>query len=99
MPAQQRTAAALAGYRSNQVSLMTLFEARHAEVEVQRKLLALRRELAKAQAQLAFKPLVERRRPMKRAQVIGCRCGLGAVALAAAGFYAGRQLARPGMPR
>jgi cobalt-zinc-cadmium efflux system outer membrane protein len=57
VPAQQRTAAALAGYRSNQVNLMTLFEARHAEVEAQRKLLVLRRELAKAQAQLAFKPL------------------------------------------
>jgi outer membrane protein, heavy metal efflux system len=55
--AQQRTAAALAGYRSNQGTLMTLFEARHAEVDSQRKLLALRRELAKAQAQLAFKPL------------------------------------------
>jgi outer membrane protein, heavy metal efflux system len=57
VPAQQRTAAALAGYRSNQVSLMTLFDARHAEVEVQRKLLLLRRELARTQAQLAFKPL------------------------------------------
>ena len=58
VPAQQRTVAALAGYRSNQLSLMTLFEARHAEVEAQRKLLSLRRDLAKAQAQLAFKPLV-----------------------------------------
>ena len=57
VPAQQRTVAALAGYRSNQVSLTTLFDARHAEVEAQRKLLVLRRELAKAQAQLAFKPL------------------------------------------
>ena len=74
VPAQQRTVAALAGYRSNQVSLMTLFESRHAEVEAQRKLLVLRRELAKAQAQLAFKPLVEWRRPMKRAQVlVWCR--------------------------
>ena len=57
VPAQQRTAAALAGYRSNQVSLMTVFEARHAEVEAQRKLLSLRRDLAKAQAQLALKPV------------------------------------------
>lgn len=57
-PAQQRTQAALAGYRSNQASLMTLFEARHAEVDVQRKLLALRRDLSKTQAQLAFKPLI-----------------------------------------
>lgn len=56
-PAQQRTQAALAGYRSNQVSLMTLFEARHAEVETQRKLLALQRDLAKVQAQLAFKSI------------------------------------------
>ena len=40
-----------------QVPLMTLFESRHAEVEVQRKLLALQRDLAKARAQLAFKPV------------------------------------------
>lgn len=56
-PAQQRVQAALAGYRSNQVPLMTLFEARHADVDVQRKLLTLQRDLAKAQAQLAFKPI------------------------------------------
>ncbi|MES2226771.1 MAG: TolC family protein [Pseudomonadota bacterium] len=55
---QQRTVAALAGYRSNQVTLTSLFEARHMEVEAQRKLLSLQRDLAKAQAQLAFKPLV-----------------------------------------
>ena len=58
VPSRQRTVAALAGYRSNQVSLTTLFEARHAEVQAQRKLLTLRRDLAKVQAQLAFKPLV-----------------------------------------
>lgn len=57
VPARQRTAAALAGYRSNQVTLSTLFEARHMEVEAQRKLLSLQRERAKAQAQLAFKPI------------------------------------------
>ncbi|KQW36852.1 TolC family protein [Rhizobacter sp. Root404] len=57
-PTQQRTAAALAGYRSNQVTLVSLFEARHMEVEAQRKLLTLQRDLAKAQAQLAFKPIV-----------------------------------------
>lgn len=56
-PAQQRTQAALAGYRSNQVPLVTLFEARHAEVDAQRKLLGLQRDLAKAKAQLAFKPV------------------------------------------
>ncbi|WP_239027276.1 TolC family protein [Ramlibacter algicola] len=56
-PARQRTQAALAGYRSNQVPLMVLFEARHAEVDVQRKLLAMQRELAKVQAQLAFRPV------------------------------------------
>ncbi|RCW66073.1 TolC family protein [Pseudorhodoferax soli] len=57
-PAQQRTAVALAGYRSNQVSLTTLFEARHAEVDAQRKLLSLQRDLAKVRAQLAFTPLL-----------------------------------------
>ena len=54
--AQQRTQAALAGYRSNQIPLMTLFEARHAEVDTLRKHLNLQRDLAKVQAQLAFKP-------------------------------------------
>jgi len=59
MPSQQRTTAALAGYRSNQVPLVTLFEARHAEVEAHRKLLALQRDLAKANVQLALKPILE----------------------------------------
>lgn len=57
VPAAQRTAVATAAYRSNQFPLTTLFEARHAEVEVQRRLLALQRELARTQAQLAFKPI------------------------------------------
>ncbi len=55
--AGQRTAAATAAYRSNQTPLVTLFEARHAEVEVQRKLLTLQRDLATTQVQLAFRPL------------------------------------------
>ena len=58
VPAQQRTDAALAGYRSNQVTLILLFEARHMEVVARRKLLSLQRDLAKAQAQLAFKPVM-----------------------------------------
>lgn len=57
VPARQRTAATLAAYRSNQGPLTALFESRHLEVEVQRKLLSLQRNLAKVQAQLAFKPL------------------------------------------
>jgi outer membrane protein TolC len=57
-PASQRTRVALAGYGSNQVGLEALFEARHMEVEVQRKLLALQRDLARVQAQLAYRPLV-----------------------------------------
>lgn len=56
---RQRTAAALAGYRSNQTALLGLFEARHAEVVAQRKLLSLQRELARTRAQLAFKPVIE----------------------------------------
>ena len=56
-PAGQRTAAATAAYRSNQAPLATLFEARHAQVEVQRKLLTLQRDLARSQIQLAFRPL------------------------------------------
>ena len=56
-PATQRTASATAAYRSNQTSLIVLFEARHAEVDVQRKLLALQRDLAKRQAQLAYRPI------------------------------------------
>lgn len=57
VPASQRTAAATAAYRSNQASLVVLFEARHAEVAAQRKLLGLQRELTKAQVQMAFRPL------------------------------------------
>lgn len=57
-PVKQRVQAVLAGYRSNQASLMSLFEARYAEVEAQRKLLNLQRDLAKVQAQLAFKPVL-----------------------------------------
>lgn len=56
-PTQQRIEAALAGYGSNQVTLLTVFEARHADVEVQRKLLTLERDLARVRAQLAFKPI------------------------------------------
>lgn len=56
-PLKQRTAATLAAYRSNQATLVMLFEARHAEVEAQRKVLNLRRDLAKVQAQLVFKPI------------------------------------------
>lgn len=58
-PLKQRTAATLAAYRSNQASLVMLFEARHAEVEAQRKVLNLRRDLAKVQAQLNFKPIAQ----------------------------------------
>jgi len=56
-PATQRTAAATAAYRSNQGNLTAVFESRHAEVEVQGKLLALQRNLAKTQMQLALRPL------------------------------------------
>ncbi|KQY81001.1 TolC family protein [Pelomonas sp. Root1444] len=58
-PLRQRTEVMLAGYRANQAALVMLFAARHAEVEAQRKLQALQRDLAKAQAQLAFKPVVQ----------------------------------------
>ncbi len=58
-PARQRTAASLAAYRSNQMPLSALFEARHAEVQAQQRLLALERDLARAQAQLTFKPLAQ----------------------------------------
>jgi hypothetical protein len=57
IPAEQRTAAATAAYRSNQAGLVTLFEARHAEVEARRQILQLQRDLAKVRAQLAFRPL------------------------------------------
>jgi outer membrane protein, heavy metal efflux system len=55
--ARQRVQAALAGYQSTQVSLSDVFDARQAEVDAQRRLLALQRELAKVQAQLVFKPV------------------------------------------
>ncbi|MFM2119763.1 MAG: hypothetical protein RL722_1231 [Pseudomonadota bacterium] len=56
-PLAQRSAATLAAYRSNTASLAMVFEARHAELEAERRLLALRRDLDKARAQLIFKPL------------------------------------------
>ena len=56
-PAEQRTSTATAAYRSNQGSLVAVFEARHAAVEAQRKLLVLQRDLARTQMQLAFRPL------------------------------------------
>jgi len=55
-PLKQRTVTTMAGYRSNQATLGMLFEARHAETDAQRKVLALQRDLARAQAQLVFKP-------------------------------------------
>lgn len=58
-PLRQRREATLASYRANQASLVMLFEARHAEVEAQRKFLTLQRDLAKAQAQLVFKPVLQ----------------------------------------
>lgn len=57
VPLRQRSAAMLAAYRSNQASITMLFEARHAELEAQRKLLGLQRDLARTQAQLVFKPI------------------------------------------
>ena len=56
--AAQRTSAATAAYRSNQASLVMLFEARHAEVDTRRKLLGLQRDLARVRVQMAFRPLV-----------------------------------------
>ena len=56
-PATQRISAATAAYASNQATLVTLFEARHAEVELQRKLLSLQRDLMRAKLQLRLKPL------------------------------------------
>ena len=63
VPATQRISVATAAYASNQSTLLTLFEARHAEVEAQRKLLSFRRDLAKAKAQLGLKPLEMGARP------------------------------------
>lgn len=56
-PAGQRIAAATAGYRSNQAGLGSVFEARHAELDARRKLLLLERDLARRQAQLAYRPI------------------------------------------
>ncbi|MBC7832261.1 MAG: TolC family protein [Hyphomicrobium sp.] len=54
----QRTAAATAMYRSNAANLVPLFEARRAEVDAQRRVLTLQRDLARTQAQLAYRPIV-----------------------------------------
>lgn len=57
LPLKQRSETTLAAYRANQASLAMWFEARQAELEAQRRLLALQRDLAKARAQLAYKPV------------------------------------------
>jgi hypothetical protein len=57
LPAQQRSAAALAAYRGNQAALASVFEARRAEIDAQRKLLTLQRELTRIRIQLALKPV------------------------------------------
>ncbi|HEY8049515.1 MAG TPA: TolC family protein [Ramlibacter sp.] len=56
-PAKQRTAATQASLASNQSTLAMAFDSRHMELDVQRKLLGLKRDLARVQAQLAFKPV------------------------------------------
>jgi len=56
-PLQQRSVAMLAAYRSNQASLAMLFEARHAELESERKLVSLQRDLARTRVQLVCKPV------------------------------------------
>jgi outer membrane protein TolC len=58
-PARQRTEAALAAYRANQAALSAVFEARHAELEAERRRLGLARELARTQVQLIYKPVTE----------------------------------------
>ena len=62
-PAHQRAEATLAAYRSSQGRLEDLFEARRNELQAQRKLLDLERDLARSQARLAYKPLTEGDRP------------------------------------
>ncbi len=57
LPAQQRSAAALAAYRSNQAPVASVFDARRADIDAQRKLLGLQRELTRNRIQLAFKPV------------------------------------------
>jgi len=63
LPLRQRTEATLAAYRSNQSSLVALFEARHDELDAERKLLTLQRDLARVRAQLVFKPVAPGARP------------------------------------
>ena len=55
LAAGQRVDAATAAYRSGGGTLLTLFEARRADVEAQRKLLALQRDFSRTMAQLAWR--------------------------------------------
>lgn len=57
VPGAQRTAAARAALAANQGSVALVYEARRAELDVRRKLLGLQRDLMRARAQLAYKPL------------------------------------------
>lgn len=62
-PSRQRSATALAAYRSNQAALASVYEAGRAELDAQRRLLALQREMARTQARLAYRPLTEAAAP------------------------------------
>lgn len=57
IPALQRTSAARAAYGATQSTLAVVFEARHAELDAHRKLLQLRRDLARTLVQLTYKPV------------------------------------------
>jgi cobalt-zinc-cadmium efflux system outer membrane protein len=56
-PARQRTAVATAAYGANQAALAMVFEAWQAQLDSQRRLLNLQRELARTLVQLNFKPV------------------------------------------
>lgn len=60
---RQRSVVTLAAYRSNQAALASVFEARRTELDAQRRLLVLQRDLARTQARLAFRPLGDGARP------------------------------------
>lgn len=54
---RQRTSATTAAYGAGQGTLAMVYESRQAEIEAERKLLLLQRELAKVRVQLQFKPV------------------------------------------
>ena len=88
-PAQQRTASALAAYRSNQSTLTTLFEARTRRGRSATQAAGVAARAREATGPAGVSPDPDRRRTVKRAQAVGL--GVLVAALTGTAFLLGRS--------